>query len=470
MSRLPSVLEMAAQLRDRRISSVEVTTCLIKRITAIDPALSSFTTLTPELALAQARLADDEISTGRFRSPLHGIPIAIKDIIFTKGVPTASGMPIYRDWVPSIDATVVSRLREAGAVLLGKTTTTEGAGMFHHDGMPKAKNPWHPDYWTGVSSSGSGVAVAADLCFGALGSDTGGSIRFPSAANGVTGLKPTWGRVSRYGVFPLAESLDTIGPIARSAMDCAAILNVIAGMDTHDSTTSPDPVPDYVRGLAQVSKAQGLRIGLDVAFNNRDGDPAIIQLLEDALRVFRDLGAEIVEITFPDASKFRPYIPMLSKVEAAFAHSETYPARASEYGPWLSQRLSAADKVDPVQLGRAIIERDRFKGALAQVLARVDAIFAPVLVRGTPKLADITPDPQTDTPWMFTFASILNHARVPTLTLPCGFDRSGLPAAFQLISRHFSEARLLEAGHAFQQATDWHTRRPQRVAAAVAAT
>src|SRR5215475_8449218 len=254
MPEQPSILEMAALLRSRQASPVEVTKDFLSRIEKFDCELSSFTTVTPEIALAQARLAEEEIAGGKYRSPLHGIPLAVKDIVFTKGIPTASGMPIHKGWVPPYDATVVSRLREAGAIILGKTTTTEGAGMFHHPAMPRTRNPWHPDYWTGVSSSGSAAAVAADLCFGSLGSDTGGSIRFPSAANGVTGLKPSWGRVSRHGVFPLAESLDTIGPIARSAEDCAAIFRVIAGMDKLDPTSLPDEVPDY---LAYLEKGIG---------------------------------------------------------------------------------------------------------------------------------------------------------------------------------------------------------------------
>ncbi|WP_210191170.1 amidase [Bradyrhizobium mercantei] len=460
MSGLPSIVQTAELYRERRASPVEVTSALLERIRKVDRHLSAYTTLTPEAALSQATFAEEEMSSGRYRSVLHGIPVAVKDIIYTKGIPTCSGMPIHRNWVPSYDATVVTRLREAGAIILGKTTTTEGAGMFHHASMPIAKNPWNPDYWTGVSSSGSGVAVAADLCFGALGSDTGGSIRFPAAANGVTGLKPTWGRVSRYGVFPLAESLDTIGPIARTAADCAAILGVIAGMDASDCTTVPGEVPDYLSGLEGAAGARGLRIGVDTAFNNEHGDPEVLSRLEDALQVFRGIGAEIVEIEFPDPTEFRQYISCLSKVEAALAHRETYPARASEYGSWLSQRISEADKTDPMQLGRAIVERDRFKGALAQTFAQLDVIFLPVLVRPTPDLSAITGDPQNDTPWMFMFASILNHARVPTITLPCGLTSNGLPTAFQLVGPHLSEAVLFRAGHAFQQHTTWHGARP----------
>ncbi|MGY4353023.1 amidase [Bradyrhizobium sp. GM7.3] len=461
-----SLTQVANLFRKRQASPVEVTAAILKRIDELDSNLSAYTTLMPEAALADARRAEEEMSSGHYRSALHGIPLAVKDIIYTKGVPTSSGMPIYRGWLPSYDATVVTRLREGGAIILGKTTTTEGAGMFHHASMPIAKNPWDPAYWTGASSSGSGVAVAADLCFGALGSDTGGSIRFPSAANGVTGLKPTWGRVSRYGVFPLAESVDTIGPIARTAEDCAAILGVIAGMDPSDCTTVPDDVPDYLGALGNPAGARGgvwgggLRIGVDPALNDEHGDPSILGLLDNALLVFRSIGAKIVQMKFPDPAELRRYIPCLSKVETALAHQETYPARSSEYGPWLSQRIAGADKIDPLLLGRAFIERDRFKGALAQTFAQVDLIFVPVLVRGTPRLVDVTPDPQSDTLWMFAFASIFNHARVPTITLPCGATSNGLPAAFQLVGPHLSEQALFVAGHAFQQETGWHQHRP----------
>ncbi len=263
-----SLTEVAGLIRSGALSPVEVTRTILERIERLEPQLHSYATVTAELALEQARQAEGEIQSGRYRSALHGVPIAVKDLCFTKGIRTACGTTILADWQPEIDATVVERFRTAGAVLLGKLQMTEGAFADHHPQIARPRNPWHPDHWAGASSSGSGAATAAGLCYGSLGSDTGGSIRFPSAANGVTGLKPTWGRVSRYGVFPLSDSLDHIGPMARSAADCAALLGVIAGADANDPTTLTAPVPDYLAGLAEgVLGARGLRIGIDAGFN-----------------------------------------------------------------------------------------------------------------------------------------------------------------------------------------------------------
>src|SRR5256885_4595118 len=244
-----TLLEVADAIRTRKTSPVELTRALLRRIDQLESSLHSYARVTPELALAHAGKAEAEIASGLYRGPLHGIPIAVKDICNTAGVVTAAGTVIHADHVPTFDATVVKRLTEAGAVLLGKLQLTEGAFVTHHPSITTPRNPWNADYYAGASSSGSGVATAAGLCFGSLGSDTGGSIRFPCAANGITGLKPTWGRVSRYGVFALAESLDHIGPMTRSAADAGALLGAIAGPDANDPTTLTALVPDYLAGL-----------------------------------------------------------------------------------------------------------------------------------------------------------------------------------------------------------------------------
>lgn len=253
--------ELAACIKAREVSPLEVTRAQLDRIASLDSALGSYAFVTAELALAQAEEAETEITAGRYRGPLHGVPIAVKDLCWTKGVPTAAGMAIYKDYCPNEDATVVRRLKDAGAVLLGKLQLTEGAYSDHHASIMPPKNPWNADYWSGMSSSGSGVATAAGLCYGSLGSDTGGSIRFPSAANGVTGLKPSWGRVSRSGVFELAASLDHIGPLTRSAADAGVMLTAIAGSDPNDPTAAHDRVPDYPAMVEQ--GVRGLRIGVD---------------------------------------------------------------------------------------------------------------------------------------------------------------------------------------------------------------
>ena len=244
-----SLDEVARRLKARRLTSVEATRAILDRIEAIDSRLGSYATVTAERALAEAARFDTETAAGKSRGPLHGVPIAVKDLCNTAGIATAAGMAIHRENVPAKDATVVARLREAGAVILGKLQMTEGAYGAHHPDIPAPLNPWNAAYWTGSSSSGSGAATAAGLCFASLGSDTGGSIRFPSTMNGLTGLKPTWGRVSRAGVFALADSLDHIGPMCRTAIDCAHVLGVIAGADADDPTALPLPVPDYAAAI-----------------------------------------------------------------------------------------------------------------------------------------------------------------------------------------------------------------------------
>src|ERR1700682_2289333 len=259
------LVEIGQRIQKRELSPVEATQAQLDRIARLDGQLKSYAYVMASSALEQAHAAEREIGSGKVRGPLHGVPIAVKDLCWTKDAPTAAGMRIYRDNRPTQDATVVARLKEAGAVILGKLQLTEGAYADHHPDIDPPRNPWDATLWPGASSSGSGVATAAGLCYGSLGSDTGGSIRFPSAANSVTGVKPTWGRVSRHGIFPLAESLDHIGPMARSAADAAAVLGIIAGTDANDPTSLLAPVPDY---LAEIGGGlRGVRIGIDATFN-----------------------------------------------------------------------------------------------------------------------------------------------------------------------------------------------------------
>jgi amidase len=262
--------ELAVRIKARDVSPVVVARAQLDRTAALDGTLASYALVNADSAMAQARAAEAEIATGRYRGPLHGVPIAVKDLFWTKGVPSAGGMAIHKGFRPAEDATVVRRLRDAGAVLLGKLQMTEGAYSDYHPSITPPKNPWGAEYWPGISSSGPGVATAGGICFGALGSDAGGSIRWPSAANGVTGLKPTWGRVSRHGAFELAATLDHVGPTARSTADAAAILAAIAGGDLNDPTARLDTVPDYLAAAQQ--GVQGLRIGVDPAWNSGDVD------------------------------------------------------------------------------------------------------------------------------------------------------------------------------------------------------
>ncbi len=457
-----SLTEIADKIRARALSPVALTEMMLRRIEQVDPTLHSYATVTADLALEQARQAEDELMQGRYRSPLHGVPIAVKDLCFTKGIATACGTTILADWKPEIDATVVERFRTAGAVLLGKLQMTEGAFADHHPEIARPLNPWHPDHWAGASSSGSGVATAAGLCYGSLGSDTGGSIRFPSASNGVTGLKPTWGRVSRYGVFPLSDSLDHIGPMARCAADAAALLAVIAGRDDNDPTTLPVPVPDYVAGLGEgVLGARGLRIGIDPTFNATGADAEVVALTEAAAGVLAELGAELCEIAMPDVSAVLGGWTAMCAAETAVAHADTFPARADEYGPTLRGFIETGRAVGVVDLARLYIERDRFKGQLLRQFLDVDLILVPAMHAAGPSFERMSrlSDPE-ELLNLLRFTAPFDTSGSPTITMPCGFNAQGLPVGFQLVGPHLSEGLLLRAGHAYQQATAWHSMRP----------
>jgi amidase len=362
--------ELSRRLHAREISPVEATTAQLARIDRLDGQLKSYAHLMAEAALVQARAAEAEIMRGEIRGPLHGVPIAVKDLCWTRGVPTAAGMTIYKDFRPTEDATVVRKLYAAGAIILGKLQLTEGAWAEHHPQIAVPVNPWNAAHWSGASSSGSGVATAAGLCYGSLGSDTGGSIRFPSAANGVTGIKPTWGRVSRYGVFELAATLDHIGPMARSAADCGAILGAIAGSDPNDPTAVQDPVPNYLAGLTR--GLRGLRICVDHTWNTGHVDQPVVDAVTAAVQTVRNLGAEIREVKFPDVGQvITDWFPLCS-VQTAVAHEATYPARKSEYGPSLSSFIDLSSGLSGLDYQKITLRRLSFRGQVAALFQDID--------------------------------------------------------------------------------------------------
>ncbi len=454
------LVEIGRRLRAKQISPVELTEAMLKRIARLDRKLHSYALVTADLARAQARKAEAEIMRGRDRGPLHGVPIAVKDLCYTKGIPTAAGTVIHRDFKPRFDATVVQRLRNAGAVLLGKLQMTEGAFAAHHPKITAPVNPWHPDYWPGVSSSGSGVATAAGLCFGSLGSDTGGSIRFPSAANGLTGLKPTWGRVSRHGVFDLAPTLDHVGPIARSAADAGAILGAIAGADANDPTALQAAVPNYLAGLER--GVRGLRIGVDRGLNRRGVSPDVVQGIARALKVFAALGAEIDNIEYPDPDQVAGEWRAHCAAETAVVHEATYPKYAKDYGGALAQLIDRGRAMSAGDYQKILLRRREFSGRVARLFEAVDLVILPTMpgpISNTEVLARAL-DPKTITARMrFTAPADLTGG--PTITLPSGFTADGLPITFQLAGRHLEEDLLIRAGHAFQRETDWHRQHPK---------
>ncbi|MCB8881179.1 amidase [Acidisoma cellulosilytica] len=455
-----SLTSVSDRIRLGALTSAQLTQAMLDRIAALDPIYRSFTTVLADRAIMRAEQADAEIARGQWRGPLHGVPIAVKDLCNTVFAPTGAGTKLFRDWIPGHNATVVDRLEQAGAVILGKLSMTEGAYTSHHPDNPGPLNPWGRDHWVGSSSTGSGVATAAGLCYGALGSDTGGSIRFPSATCGLTGIKPTWGRVSRYGVFPLAASLDHVGPMARSAADCAALLGVIAGLDAHDPTTLPDEVPNYLGSIGD--SIRGLTIGIDQSFINDEIDPQVVAAVAAAEQVLINLGARIRDIAMPPTTRLiQGWIPFCS-VETALAHRETYPKHRDQYGPDLAALIEQGLAVTGPELGAIYHERLAFSGALKTVFEAVDLILVPTMPVPIPSLTrmgEYGKDP-TVLERILRFTAPFDFSGSPTITLPSGIDTAGLPLSLQLVGRHNAEDLLCRAGHAFQSVTDWHKRRP----------
>jgi len=459
-----SLLSLAARIQAQELSPVALTRAMLGRIEDLEPSLRAYATVTSVAALEAAERAEAEIAAGNYRGPLHGVPLAVKDLCYTQGVPTMGGMAVYRDFVPEYDATVVARLKAAGAVLVGKLNLTEGAMAGYHPSFEVPKNPWDPDLWPGVSSSGSGVATAAGLCFGSLGSDTGGSIRFPSQANGIVGLKPTYGRVSRYGVIPLAESLDHVGPMTRRVADAAAMLQVIGGPDPNDPTTLDEPVPDLFADID--AGVKGLRIGYDEAFATGGVDPRLASAIQDALGQLAAMGAEIVDVTMPAGSTglADPW-SAIAAAEALEAHGEFYPERADEFGPFFRQFLQAGAALTEEQLAAARAFRADYAARMNELLGTVDAIAMPA---GNPPMR-VTEEIQFGGMEGFEpmaeelkqyFAVPANFSGAPALTLPCGFAEDGVPLGMQFMAVPGGEAMLCRIGHAYEGVAGWHGRHP----------
>ena len=457
-----SVTEVARRIEKKEISPVELTRAMLARIERIDGRLKSYTTVMADQALASAKAAENAIQNGSYRGPLHGVPIAVKDLYFTKGVPTMGGTKVLADHVPSYDATVVSKLRDAGAVVLGKLNLTEGAMAGYHPDFDVPVNPWREDRWAGASSSGSGVATAAGLCFASLGSDTGGSIRFPAACNGIVGLKPTYGRVSRYGVLALAESLDHVGPLARTSADAGIMLEAIAGHDRSDLTSLTEPVPSMLDGID--GGVSGLRIGYDEAYATEGTDEGLVASIRDVLQRLERLGARIVEVQVPDASTDDWFT--LASAEAAAAHEANYPSRRNEYGLFFREFLDQGAAVTGVQYAKAHKARAEFRGAFRAMLREVDVLACPSMP-WPPLLA-----PPNSLYGSFTevmslfegdigrFTGRFDFSGSPTISLPCGFSDEGLPYSVQFVGHHLAEALLCRIGHTYEQETDWHRRHP----------
>ena len=458
--------EVGRRIEARDLSPVDLTERMLDRIATADRHLKSYATVMREEALAAARAAEQDIRAGKYRGPLHGVPVAVKDLCYTKGVRTMGGTTVRENFIPDADATVVSRLRDAGAVLLGKLNLSEGATAGYNPARDVPINPWNPDRWPGMSSSGSGVATAAGLCYAAIGTDTGGSIRFPASANGVVGLKPTYGRVSRFGVLAMADSLDHVGPMARSVADVAIMFDAIAGRDPNDATSLDAQAPDTFKALT--GDIRGVRIGIDRDYALKGIDSGQAAAIDAALQVLSDLGATIVDIRMPNLSALEMWSAICAS-EIASAHAATYPSRASEYGPYMREFLAAGSRVTPQQLTAARERREAFTAEFTAVLESVDAIASPS--GGDPawpithaiqvgSLPDYHKAWSAAAPRSFEFTMPMNLAGVPAICVPCGFSADGLPYSIQFTGRRLGESTLCRIAHAYEQATDWHARHP----------
>ena len=450
-----TIRELGARYRKRELSPVEVTRALLARIEKLDPALHAFVTLTPDRALADARAAEEALRRGDER-PLLGIPVGHKDIYLTRGIRTTGGSALFAEWVPDSDSTVGRRWQDAGSVLLGKLITHEFAFGLQFPGhrFQPARNPWNLEHIPGGSSSGSGAALAAGLLHGATGSDTGGSIRGPAAFCGITGLKPTYGRVSRAGVMTLSWTLDHTGPMARTVEDCAYLLQAIAGHDAADPASSTRPVDDYVGALD--GNVRGLRIGVPRNYFFEDADTDNVRAFEDALGSLRKLGAEVRDLQIPAFNLSRSF--MLIMLSEAFAyHEQDLRLHPELYGEMLRERLLTGALVTGPEYVQAQRVRMQICADVAEVMKTVDVLATPTTPKTAPTFKTMY-DPELAFPR--TNMPPFNLTGQPTLALPCGLSASGLPLSLQLSGRAFEEATVLRLGHAYQRATDWHTRRP----------
>jgi amidase len=455
--------EVAPLLKSKKLSPVELTQAQFARINKLDGRLQAYARTMEAKAKDDARAAEKEIAAGKYRGPLHGVPVAVKDLCFTKDIPTMGGSAALRDFIPDYDATVVSRLRQAGAVITGKLNLTEGAMASYNpalkDNVPF--NPWDEKLSPGGSSSGSGVATASGMCYASLGTDTGGSIRFPSACNGVVGIKPTWGRVSRYGVLDLAQSLDHVGPMARSVADAALVLQAIAGPDNDDPTTLATPMEDLMADLGR--PVRGVRVGYDEGYATEDVNPHTAKAVAAGVEALRRSGATVVRVKVPD---LRPYLPAwhtICTAEALAAHSSRYPAKAAQFGPWFRSWLESGSKVTGADYARAMHLRLQAAGLLKRTFEEIDVLACPSMPTIEPRKTDKQLFEETSEDWdpyRGRFTAPYNFTGQPTISLPAGFSPEGAPLSLQLVGKHMQEALLVKLGAAFEQGTEHHRRHP----------
>jgi aspartyl-tRNA(Asn)/glutamyl-tRNA(Gln) amidotransferase subunit A len=462
---LMSLTAVAKAIAEKRLSSHEVTRACLHRISQWQPRLNAFMAIEAEAAMKAAADADAALAKGQNRGGLHGVPLAHKDMYYDAGKVVTCGSAIRRDFVATTTSTALQRLKDAGSIRLGSLHMAEFAygPTGHNSHYGAVKNPFDVERVTGGSSSGSGSAVAARLTFAALGSDTGGSIRMPAHFCGVTGLKTTYGRISRFSAMPLSQSLDTVGPLARTAEDCALLLGLMAGADPEDPTASTAPVDDYMAATSQSIK--GLRIGVPTSFYVDDLDAEVAHALDETIATLKREGAEIMKVELPDQHQLSAACQLVLAVEAAAFHKRWLIERPQDYGPQVLMRLQNGLAIPGVSYLEALRWRAPALAAHVAATSGADVVIAPVAPVPAPTIAESdvgnSPGAEAVIQRLTRFTRPINYLGVPALAVPSGFTRSGLPIGVQLIGRSFDEATILSVGAAFQRVTDFHAKVPQ---------
>ena len=462
-SELPflSAGDLSRLIQSKEVSPVEATEAYLDRIGSLDHRFNSYLTVMREQALADAQQAEEDIASGQHKGPMHGVPVAVKDQFWSKGVRSTGGSRILADFVPDEDATVIANLRKAGAVVLGKTNMTEFAitGFSHRYATPR--NPWNTDSYTGGSSSGSGAATAAYLCATSLGEDTGGSIRFPATWCGLVGLRPSWGLVSRYGVMRGVWSMDTVGPISRTVEDAAITLGAIAGHDPKDRYSSTAPVLDYRQALS--GDLNGLKIGVITEFMESDlVEPKVRQTVSDSFATLGELGATVEEVSVPLSMDAGVASAVLLAVEPALAQQDWIKDQLQDYGHDVRILLLTGSLLPAQAYYKAQKLRTMLRQQVLDFLEKYDVLVLPTSGKGAQPLEQDPPvtSKETASRLAFLFTRIFHLASCPAMSVPCGFDDQGMPVGLQIGARPGAEETIFKVAHAYEQATGWHTMRP----------
>ncbi len=457
-----SISDMAPLLRSRKLSPVELARLTLDRIEKLDGKLNSYITVTREAALTAAATAEKEISSGQYRGPLHGIPISIKDMFATHGVRTTCGSKVLADWVPDYDATVVARLRHSGAVIVGKTNMHEFAYGVTSDNQfyGAVHNPWDLKLVAGGSSGGSGAAIASGLCFASLGSDTGGSIRIPSAVCGTVGLKPTYGRVSRHGAIPLAWTIDHAGPLARTVADAALMLQVLAGVDPKDATSSSRPVPDYTAATSE--SIRGVRIGVPRQYFFEHLNPEIEAAVRAAIAKLENLGAQLTPVSLSNLDLCSPAEAHITLAEATSYHEPYMKTKIDLYGAGVRTDLEAGKYLLATDYVKSQRARTLLKQVFRDAFKNVDVIVSPTVPAFPPVIGDLYVQSgdmrEAVIDAFLRFVIPYNLTGLPALTVPCGYSRAGLPIGLQIAAKPFDEPTLIRVGHAYESTVAEHRR------------